>query len=245
MLPNALPYQLKVRDFLKTESSIWEFYSMNSSDEWEITDRIIDAIFEKNDTHSGFWHMARLYRLYAAFSRDRAAGKALVKTDDPEYSLRVRVLQLWQDLGEGAEAVISRLIERKQELDMLDVFGRERVRELTKKLIGAFLRPAWIRMAPAVVLALEYFPDLSWPEEDDPPGGPDASYAEEQLESVATEHGSIRDYFAFVLIDLVAADPALEDRAAGRARNFAARLGIADSFAYIYENYGKTNQRPL
>ena len=201
MLSNALPYQLKVRDFLRSESSVWEFYSMNSGDEWEITDRIIDAIFEKENKDSGFWHMAKLYREYAALSGDRAAG-----------------------------AAVTRLIERKQELGNLDVFDRERIRELTRGLIGAFLHPVWIRSAPVAALALEYFPDLSWSEDE----------KEETLESMAREHGSIRDFFAFVLIDFVFADPLLKDRSAERARNFAARLGFADSFAHLYnENYGK------
>lgn len=245
MLPNALPYHLKVRDYFRSETSVWEFYSMSSVDEWEITDRIVDAILEKNDKDSVFWQTARLYRSYSSLSCDRAAGIVSVSAGDPEYHLRLRALQLWQEQGEAAEAIVSTLIEGQRELGSLDVFGQERIRDLTSELIRVFLYPFWMRSAPVVALALEYFPYLTWPGEEEP-GGPDASRSsdfpdpQEHPESLAGEHGSIRDYFAFVLVDFALADPALENRSIERAKTFAARLGIAGSFAYILKNhYGK------
>ena len=240
MQAKILPYNLKVRDYLKSKSSVWEFYSVNSHDDWEITRRIIDAILEKKEKGSGFWQMARIYRLYSAIARDRAAGEVYVTEDPVEHQLRLRALQLWQEQGEAAGGLIARLIEGTQELGNLDVFGRERMRDLTRELVRAFLRPARMRSAPVVSLALAYFPDLTWPEEM--PARDDRR----PLQSMAAEHGSIRDYFAFVLIDLALADPLLEEQAVPRAVTFASQLGIARSFAHLYnENYGKPNRRPL
>jgi hypothetical protein len=78
-------------------------------------------------------------------------------------------------------------------------------------------------------LAYAYFADLSWIESDDADG------AQERLrERLGGAHGSVRDYFAFVLLDFVLADPSLEERSAARARAFAADLPLADSFGHLY-----------
>ena len=53
-------------------------------------------------------------------------------------------------------------------------------------------------------------------------------------EGLGDAHGSIRDYFAFVMLDFVLADPSLEERSAARARTFAADLTLAESFGHLY-----------
>ena len=50
---------------------------------------------------------------------------------------------------------------------------------------------------------------------------------------IAGAHGSIRDYFSYVLLDFALADPSLEEVPAGRAFHFAERLGLEESYAGI------------
>ncbi len=52
---------------------------------------------------------------------------------------------------------------------------------------------------------------------------------------LAGAHGSVRDYFAFVMLDFVLADASLEERSAARARAFAVDLTLADSFGHLYK----------
>ena len=239
MLPKALPYQLKVRDHLKSHPSLWEFFSATpapegQNGELETADRIITAITEYTDKGTPHWQTARLFRIYSDLYCDRCSGEVMCGDEDPGHPLRVRALRLWQEQGETAEPVIIRMVEGTPELGCLDLFGQARIRELTRLLIREFLRPEGMRTAQAVDLALDYFPDLSWEE------------GEWQPESLAEEHGSIRDYFAFVLVDLVLADPIVKEQAFERASTFAGRLGIADSFGHLYNSsYGKPNQGPL
>jgi hypothetical protein len=48
-------------------------------------------------------------------------------------------------------------------------------------------------------------------------------------------HGSIRDYFSFVMLDFVLADASIEKHVVARARAFAADLNLADSFGHLYK----------
>jgi hypothetical protein len=235
-----LPYQLKVLDHLKSHPSLWEFFSASPAPEGqdgelEIAGRIMTAITDQTDKGAPHWQTARLFRTYGELYCDRCAGEVMCGDEDPGHPLRVRALRLWQEEGESAEPVIIHMVEGTPELGCLDLFGQAGIREQTRRLIREFLRPEEMRTTATVALASDYFPDLSWEEE------------ERQPDPLADEHGSIRDYFAFVLVDLVLADPIVKEQAFERASAFAGRLGIADSFGHIYRNdiYGKPNQGPF
>jgi hypothetical protein len=263
MLPEALPYHLRVRDHFRQQTSVWEFFSAAptreeqisateqqvrmklytvGNGELEIADRIVAAIVEREDCENSYQETARLFQRYTRIYGDRCAGEVTADPADPEYPLRVRALQLWQEQGDAAAQAISRIVEGPRELGRLDIFSQAALRELTRAFIFEFLRPDWIRTPSMTALAYAFFADLSWDEgDDDPsdePGGEGAvrhfSTGARLVDGLAGAHGSVRDYFAFVLLDFVLADASLEERAATRARAFAADLTIADSFGHLY-----------
>ena len=243
MLPAALPYHLRVRDHLKGHTSVWEFFgaALNREEqgnddgqngELEIAGRIVAAIADRAGSDTGYLEMARLFRLYTRIYGDRCAGVVTGDPADAEYPLRVRALQLWQEQGEAAGVVITRMIEGSRELGRLDIFSQAALRALTRDLIQEYLRPGWIRTPLVTALAHGYFADLTWEEDLDEQFS--AGVRERLADGLAGAHGSIRDYFAFVMLDLVLADASLEERSAGRARAFAAELRLADSFEHLY-----------
>jgi hypothetical protein len=222
--------------------------------ELEVAGRIVTAIVDREDSEPSYLETARLFNLYTRIYGDRCAGQVTGDPADAEYPLRARVLQLWQEQGEQAGPEISRIVEGPRELGRLDIFSQARLRELTRELILEYLRPGWIRTPPVTALAFAYFADLTWEEgegeaapadgtADEPDGDSRGHVADRQFsagararlaEGLAGAHGSVRDYFAFVILDLVMADASLEERSANRARAFAADLQLADSFGHLY-----------
>jgi hypothetical protein len=279
MLPEALPYHLRVRDHFRQQTSVWEFFSAAptreeqisaaerqarmqlytlGNGELEITGRIVAAIMDREAGETSYLETATLFQLYTRIYGDRCAGQVTGDPADPEYPLRVRALQLWQEQGDTASAAITRIVEGPRELGRLDIFSQAALRELTRAFIFEFLRPEWIRTPSMTALAYAYFADLSWDEGGvrdkadtegevaaaDEPGGDsrdeeaDRSFSDgaraRLREALGGAHGSVRDYFAFVLLDFVLADTSLEERSAARARAFAADLTLADSFGHLY-----------
>jgi hypothetical protein len=253
MLPEALPYHLRVRDHFRQQTSVWEFFSAAptreeqlgaaerqarmqlytlGNGELEVAGRIVTAIVDLEDSEPSYLETARLFNFYTRIYGDRCAGEVTGDPADTEYPLRVRVLQLWREKEEQAGPEISLLVEGPRELGRLDIFSQARLRKLTRALILEFLRPGWIRTPPVTALAYAYFADLTWDETADEHV---ADKVREQLaEGLAGAHGSVLDYFAFVILDLVMADASLEERSANRARTFAAGLQLADSFGHLY-----------
>jgi hypothetical protein len=290
MLPEALPYHLRVRDHFRQQTSTWEFFTTALTREEQLSDaeqqartqlytlgkgeleiaaRIVTAITDREASEPSYLETARLFNLYTRIYGDRCAGEVTDDPVHPEYPLRVRALQLWQEKREAADPEISRMIEGPRELGRLDIFSQAMIRERTKEFIFEFLRPAWIRTPPVTALAYAYFSDLRWDardvqdnadtigeagardetdaEDNADAGEPGAGNRGEEVdrsfshgprarlrEGLGGAHGSIRDYFAFVMLDLVLADPALEERLANRARAFAAGLNLTDSFGHLY-----------
>lgn len=167
----------------------------------------------------------------------------------PENFIRTRALRLWETegvnegtMGDGragvsenstddkptggsAEAAIRQMIEGVMDLDRLDVLGQKNLSGLTEELLAYYLRPKWMRTAPVMSLAREYFPEFSWEKEGT------------ALESVKPfldgAHSSIREYFAYVLLDFALADPELEDAPAGYALQLAETYGLTEVFEPI------------
>ncbi|MDO6433416.1 M48 family metalloprotease [Flavitalea sp. BT771] len=169
----------------------------------------------------------------------------------PENFIRTRALQLWGDIERngtlsqqgdtadnepsasggtntsvhsgkaGPDPVIAQMIEGVMDLDRLDVLAQKNLAGLTEGLVVYYLRPKWFRSAPVVSLARQYFADLS----------PDAEGDIEKLKAfLVGAHASIREYFAYVLLDFALADPDLEDVPAGYALRLAGDLGLLEVF---------------
>jgi hypothetical protein len=252
MLPEALPYHLRVRDHFRQQTSVWEFFSAAptreeqlgaaerqarmqlyalGNGELEVAGRIVTAIVDLEDSEPSYLETARLFNFYTRIYGDRCAGEVTGDPADSEYPIRARVLQLWREKEEQAGPEISLLVEGPRELGRLDIFSQARLRKLTRELILEFLRPGWIRTPLVTALAHAYFADLSWDETTDEHV---AEVREQLAKGLAGAHGSVLDYFAFVILDLVMADASLEERSANRARTFAADLQLADSFRHLY-----------
>jgi hypothetical protein len=216
MLPEALPYHLRVRDHFRQQISVWEFFSAAptreeqlsaaerqariqlytlGNGEFEIAGRIVAAIVDREDSETSYLETARLFQFYTRIYGDRCADEVMVDTADPEYPIRIRALQLWREQGDAAGSAVSRIVEGPRELGRLDIFSQTALRELTRRFVFEFLRPEWIRTPSVTALAYAYFADLSWDEaivghDADAGYNADTSDAAVEREKAATSNGA-------------------------------------------------------
>ena len=146
----------------------------------------------------------------------------------PENFIRARALKLWHEEKEMAEEAIVRMIEGKPELDRLDLFSQRELNEITALFLQEYLRPKWLQSSLVMGLVREYFPGGLGMEGS--PGG-----VERLAGAITDAHPSIRDYFAYVLLDFVLADPSLEEMPAGRAFEFAGEMQLTAAYDPIYK----------
>lgn len=136
------------------------------------------------------------------------------------------------------EAAITLVVEGVMELDRLDVLAQAALSGMTRALLIYYLQPEWFRTPVVVALAHQYFPDLEAGKETQPEGGNDgrpgpdrpkeggASFPDKLKTFLAGAHLSVREYFAYVLLDLALVDPDLRDLSPGHARDLAEKLGL-------------------
>jgi hypothetical protein len=138
------------------------------------------------------------------------------------------------------------MIEGKPELDRLDLFSQRELNDMTREFLREYLRPAWFRSTLVEGLAKEYFPKISFggPDPENPaanpgavnPGAANPGAAGSGLAArIAASHPSIQDYFAYVLLDFVLADPSLEEMPAGRALEIAEEMQLTAAFESAYK----------
>jgi len=166
--------------------------------------------------------------------------------------------------GEGPreranEDAISRMIEGQPELDRLDLFSQRELNDLTKLFLQEYLRPAWFHSTLVMGLASEYFSDIRFAGGGEGAGGSEAGgkssggsegdrieggrrgadrgdgAREKLMDAIAGAHSSVREYFAYVLLDFALADPSLEEMPAGRAFEFAADIQLTATYEMIYK----------
>lgn len=214
----------------------------------EITDRIITVLANSPDCEAAHYETARLFRLYSAIYCDREAYRALgdagpvitmlhsALLTHPENIIRTRALRLWQEQEgrpgeEPSETVLTQMIEGARELDRLDVLGQQELKDLTRRLLVHYLRPGWFQTPAVVALAKQYFPTT---QEAGDATGEEVEAVPEKLHSfLAAAHESIREYFAYLLLDFALADPDLEDVPLGYALQLAGAIGLTEVFEPI------------
>ena len=195
---------------------------------------------------------AESYTLQADAVFSAEPGTQSVMPTHPENFIRARALRLWHEdqgmvapaaVGDvavagregavgnvatpGAEEVIVRMIEGRPELDRLDLFSQRELNELTALFLQEYLQPKWIQSTLVMGLVREYFP-----------GGLEVGRgidAGRLIDAITGAHPSIRDYFAYVLLDFALADPSLEEMPAGRAFEFAGEMQLTAAYDPIYK----------
>lgn len=142
----------------------------------------------------------------------------------PEAFIRARAMKLWSEQPQSASIEIAKLIEGPPSLESLDMLAQTRAGVLTRRLIEAFLRPAWLRTEPLMAHAKLFFDDFN---------GAAASPDGQLALDLKDVDAKLRDYYCYVLLDFAVADRDLEEAPLAAALLLADELGLGDRFRQL------------
>ncbi|MEM6668444.1 MAG: M48 family metalloprotease [Pseudomonadota bacterium] len=162
-------------------------------------------------------------------ARDSGAETGSQGLTHPESYLRAETLACWaqEDGGDHAEADrrARRLIEGETPLNRLDLLGQERLQEIADWLLLEFLGDPWNRRELIQAHARLISPRLGNAILE--PRGEEEDL--ERLRAAITNcHPTIRDAFAYLLLDFATIDPDLDDVPLAAALMFADDFGLRD-----------------
>jgi hypothetical protein len=148
----------------------------------------------------------------------------------PETVLRAWALARWHQSAAAGDHAASTLLTPSLDLDSLDLIDRAALGGVTRALLADLLADSWWRTEAVVAQARQYFPDLDpFPTGAGGPAPPawGTPVAGSARVVPATATPNTRRYLGYVLLDLVASDPDLDDEeAVRRALTFAHRVGL-------------------
>ena len=157
--------------------------------------------------------LAQSEELYAA---DGGAGSA--GWTHPEAHLRALAVA---HSTTGAGPTTRRLLEGPVDLETLDLLRRAELTTVTRHLLGHVFQPSWLRTNAQLGLLRILF-------DDDLPAF--EAWSIEPALALADYGTSVCDYLVALLVDVTAADPALEQLPMLRCHQVAEWLGLADDF---------------
>lgn len=228
--------------------------------EFHIADRLIQAVANDPRAANSHEQTARRFQLYTEIFADRgslcvtgdvhpivaalvkiqtgltqvsAAGylkqaeeifsKSAVATEGlshPEAFIRARALALWQAQQDGSVADIASMIEGATALDELDLIGQTRLTRDTRRVLEYFLQPKWMQ-TPAVLGHAKLFFDNFQPA---------ATREAAALEGLKCSDAKLREYYCYLLLDFVTADPDLDDMPLAAALELSRQLELDAQF---------------
>ncbi|MBK7884817.1 MAG: M48 family metalloprotease [Chitinophagaceae bacterium] len=160
-----------------------------------------------------------------------------VNITHPENFIRARAIQLWHEQKEAAEETIIKMIEGIFNLDQLDIFKQKDLTDLTRRFLQLFLKPKWFQSTMVMAQAQQYFNNFSIDEK--------ILLDEKIMNIINQSNTSIKDYLAYVLLDFVLIDPALEDIPAGWAFQFAEDIQIKEIYDAVIKKEMKLSDKKL
>jgi hypothetical protein len=155
----------------------------------------------------------------------------------PENFIRARAIHLWHNNKEEAEDEIVKMIEGISSLDQLDILKQKELSALTKEYLQLFLKPKWFQTVLVLSQAKRFFSDFRIEEN---------IFLKDQIkDKIANLDISLKEYLAFILLDFVLVDPALELVPFGWAFQFGEDVGIKETFDDVVKREFKYSDKKL
>jgi hypothetical protein len=151
------------------------------------------------------------------FAKDNVATEGL---SHPEAFIRARALSLWQDQRQNSHPHIARMIEGAEALDELDLIGQARLTRKTRRLVEHFLQPKWFQTPAVLGHAKMFFDDFQ----------PAAKGDDFQIQGFQTTDAKLPEYYCYLLLDFVTADPELDDMPLVAALDLSRQLDLDGQF---------------
>lgn len=265
---------LELKSLLGHELAHYRLFAADGG-EYHVADQLLASVANDPRAAASHVQSARRYRLYTEIFADRGSfqvtgdihpviaslvkiqtglsqvsavsyleqaaeifRKSRVKTDElshPEAYIRTRALALWAADGPGAEPAIRDTIEGPLALEELDLPGQDRLTRLTRQFLEQFLRPRWFQTEAVLGHAKLFFADFQ----------PAPSAETVSLEELKTSDPRLREYWCYVMLDFVVADPELEETPLAAALELSRRLEFDALFEKLAGKELKLKSRDL
>lgn len=145
----------------------------------------------------------------------------------PESYIRAKSIALFLEKGEEAYPAIEALIFGQPGLFSLNLFSQKKVQQTTRRLLQLLLKPKWMQSAFNKAHAQLYFPDFQTDAE--------AVLTAELKEQVQQANTSLKDYYAYVMLDFALCDSELSEPASGLVLDLGEQVGLAESLGKAFK----------
>jgi hypothetical protein len=158
-------------------------------------------------------------------------------TSHPENFIRAKAITLWSEKGSEAEEDIIKLIEGTVELDRLDIFRQQQLKDFTKQFLQLFLKPKWFQSALVLSHARMFFKDFVTSETILLNG--------KLISEIENSHESVKDYLAYLLLDFALADREMDEVALGWAFQFSEDVQLKAAYEALIKKEMKLSTKKL
>jgi hypothetical protein len=158
-------------------------------------------------------------------------------TSHPENFIRAKAITLWSEKGAEAEEEIIKLIEGIAELDRLDIFRQQQLKDFTRQLLQLFLKPKWFQSTLVLSHARMFFKDFVTSDT--------ALLNEKLITEIENSHESVKDYLAYLLLDFALADREIDEVASGWAFQFSEDVQLRAAYEAIIKKEMKLSNKKL
>ncbi len=168
-------------------------------------------------------YVAQAEEIFVKSAEETSQGRT-----HPEHFIRARAAARWFENPApegGVDRLVEEMIEGRKPLDALDVLGRARLTAWTRGTVEALSQRVKPPKESAWERHRERFLSLRAEKSADH-GKTDVAVVREGL---AVQSGTVRDYFAYLLLDFAVIDPERRE-AMRRCRELAGELGLGHRF---------------
>lgn len=152
----------------------------------------------------------------------------------PENYIRARALHLFALEEPDTEAQVARMVEGAPHLETLDILSQARCSVWTQGLFDHLFEPGWMRTSSMLATASLFFEGYQ-PQKPDPA----------LFDQLVFEDDKLRDYYLYVLLDFLIADPELEDTPLALFVTLSERFGATDRLCELVHKELKVQKRVI
>lgn len=136
----------------------------------------------------------------------------------PESFMRAKAIDLYSKKAEASYEEISEMILGKLNLFNLNIFSRNEVHDLTRELIHLLMKPKWMQSELNKAHYQQYFKDFKTDSQ--------VMLTPEFKSKIQNVSNSLKDYFAYVMLDFALCDPDISEPASGFMLDLAEQMEI-------------------
>lgn len=155
----------------------------------------------------------------------------------PENFIRAKAINDWHKDPEMGNEQLSKMIERELDIDKLDIFQQKELNEWTQTFIKLITKPKWFQTEPVIHLAQQYYPRFNT--------AMDTQLTDETQAYFKEMTDSVKEYFAYILMDFAMVDNTLEKVPLGWVVELSDGLYLADNFKKILSKETQYSKRKL